>query len=567
MSVNVLIIDADEQERQQVKKVLSSFAFDLDLKEAVSGDQAMSEVSGTAFDCIFMNPNLPDQDCREVLKRAQGSPSLVFLTKHESERKAIQRLSLQEMDVLDCSLLDEQVIRNVINNAFSRQKLLGQISDLLNRDALTSLSNRTAFLEVLRKTISHSKRTGNPFCLIILDIDHFKDINETMGHDFGDELLKEVALSLDKNTRELDLIARIGNDEFGILATDIMDSEIAAVFARRVINILTQPYWIKEHKVYVSMSMGISIFPDDGDKPEILLSHSEYALQRAKQEGKNRYCFYDERVNLQAIERVQVENDLRLAFDLEQFELYYQPKIALTDNSVVGVEALVRWNHPKKGVVSPDEFIPILEKNRDIIRLGGWVFEGACKQLQSWKREKHKIVPISVNLSIHQLEDLSFVSRVKETLNQYDVPPEYIELEITESMLMQEVERITKSLNILRDLGMKVSIDDFGTGYSSLSYLRKLPVDTLKIDKSFIDELENCDDQQLTHAIISMGKIMNLNIIAEGVETKEQLEVLKKIGCDEVQGYYFSKPKPIKEFEKWLKNYKPAKSKKAKRTK
>ena len=250
-----------------------------------------------------------------------------------------------------------------------------------------------------------------------------------------------------------------------------------------------------------------------------------------------------------------------MAFDLEQFELYYQPKIGLANHKVVGAEALIRWNHPKKGLIPPDDFIPILEQNREIIRLGGWVFETACKQLQTWKNKKYELVPLSVNLSIQQLEDLSFVSKIKETLEKYDVPPEYIELEITESMLMQEVERITKSLNILRALGMKVSIDDFGTGYSSLSYLKKLPVDTLKIDKSFIQELENCDDRQLTNAIISMGKIMNLNIIAEGVETKEQLEVLKKIGCDEVQGYYFSKPKPIKEFEKWLKAYKPGKSK------
>lgn len=561
MTINVLIVDTDCPEKNDLKNVLGTVPIDLVLQEASSAAQAIAKTQKSNFDCIFINSSLPDQDCTELYKdlmlTVTHTPSIVFLTEHEKEQEAIEKQNMIGIEFINKKILDKQAIQTTLQYALSRQKLLTQISDLQNFDLLTNLNNRGAFLSALEKTIAHSQRTNKPFAVLIFDIDHFKDINETMGHQFGDEVLKTTADKLLKNIRESDYLARLGSDEFGIIATNLWDYECAASFSKRIIELFGSPLHIEKQKIYLSTSIGIAMYPYDGSRPEELLSHVESALNKAKREGRSFYCFYDDKMNKQAHQRIQMEIDLRTGLEANQFELYYQPKINIESQEIDGIEALIRWNHPKQGIIPPNDFIPNAEKNRLIVPLGMWVLEEACKQSVAWQNMGMKPLPISVNLSTYQLDDLSFVPKVIEILNRTNMTPDLLEFEITESMLMNQIDRVSVYIRELRSIGIKFSIDDFGMGYSSLAYLKNLPVDILKIDRHFIKDLngEKNADAELANAIISLGKVVNLKVIAEGVETKEQLQFLKDHNCDQVQGFFFTQPLPAKEFHQWYQDY------------
>jgi diguanylate cyclase (GGDEF)-like protein len=561
MTINVLIVDSDCPEKNHLKSVLNSVSIDLELQEASSAAQALAKSQKGNFDCIFINSTLPDQDCtdlyRDLMLTVTHSPSIIFLTEHEKEQEAIEKQNILGIEFVNKKTLDKHAIHATLQYALSRQKLLTQISELQNFDILTSLNNRSAFLSGLEKTIAHSQRTDKPFAVLIFDIDHFKDINETMGHQFGDKVLKATADKLMKNIRESDYLARLGSDEFGIIAANLWDYECAASFSKRIIELFSSPLNIDHQKIYLSTSIGIAMYPFDGSAPEDLLSHVESALNKAKREGRSFYCFYDDRMNKQAHQRIQMENDLRAGLDTNQFELYYQPKVNIESQEIDGIEALIRWNHPQQGLISPNDFIPNAEKNRLIVPLGMWVLEEACKQSVAWQKMGMKPIPISVNLSTYQLDDLSFVPKVIEILNRTNMTPDLLEFEITESMLMNQMDRVSVYIKELRSIGIKFSIDDFGMGYSSLAYLKNLPVDILKIDRHFIKDLngEKNADAELANAIIALGKVVNLKVIAEGVETIEQLQFLRDHNCDQVQGFYFSKPLPAKDFYQWYQDY------------
>ena len=438
-----------------------------------------------------------------------------------------------------------------ITNRKSREK---ELETLANFDALTGLSNRTIFMDRLSQLLNKRGDQENYHGLFFIDLDRFKEINDTMGHTVGDRLLVQVASRLNTVIRQGDTLARLGGDEFTILAEDMLQPMKAIDIAKHVLNILKEPFIIDQNKFYITASIGISIFPDDSSSAEKLLQYADSAMYKAKESGKNTYAFYTQELSDEAIKRVSIVNDLRNAIENEEFELYYQAQTDAKLLKTVGAEALIRWNHPTKGVLSPLFFIPTAEESGQIVELGKWVIRQAMQDITRWKAEALNIKKISVNLSVKQLHDENLISSVIDALKQTGCKAEWIEFEVTETYVMNNPESTTIVLNRLVELGFTLSIDDFGTGYSSLFYLKKLPVSKLKIDKSFIDDIANDkDDEAIVHAVILIAQSLKLEVIAEGVETQEQQNFLLAHGCNLTQGYLYSRPLPKEKFRAYIK--------------
>ena len=424
---------------------------------------------------------------------------------------------------------------------------------LANHDALTGLPNRYRLLDRLQSSINLSQRTGQSIGLLFLDLDNFKWVNDSLGHDSGDKLLMSVASRLKDAVRASDTVARLGGDEFVvILAQADSDLEIAQV-ASKIIEAVSQPLDLNGHEFQVTTSMGISMFPNDGKDAATLLKNADTAMYTAKSDGKNQFRYFDSAMNRSAMERIELEQDLRHALKRNEFELFYQPKLCVASNSICGAEALIRWRHPRHGLVSPDKFIPLAEETSLIINIGEWVIRSACQQVVAWHEQGLKPRRISVNLSAIQLESDSFVESVERILGETGVRTEFIEFELTESMVLRNPERSLVTLHRLRQLGICLALDDFGTGYSSLSYLKRLPVDTLKIDRSFVEGVpEDEDDSQIVRMIIALAKSVHLEVVAEGIETEAQRDFLIELGIEFLQGYLIAKPLPVKEFSTLL---------------
>lgn len=413
---------------------------------------------------------------------------------------------------------------------------------LAHYDALTDLPNRTLFLERLRQSIKQVKRANTKLAVLFLDLDNFKMVNDTLGHACGDILLQEVAQHLKAAIRETDVVARLGGDEFTITLNDIDSSQEAADIAEKIIAATASPVCLAGKQVMVSTSLGISFYPDDGLEAETLLKNADIAMYRAKSEGKNNYQFFTEEMNREIIERHEVERDLRNAIEQRQFVLHYQPQIELESGKLIGVEALIRWMHPEQGMVPPYKFIPIAEESGLIIDMGKCVLEEACRQQLAWK-EVGVDIRIAVNVSARQLHNNDLYDFVKSLLVVHKMNPAKLEIELTETSLMDNPEVTINQLKAFSELGIYLALDDFGTGYSSLSYLKRFPIDTLKIDQSFVRDLPGDQhDAAIATTIISMARSLGFKVLAEGVETVEQLNFMQKHGCDDVQGFYFSKP-------------------------
>ncbi len=483
-------------------------------------------------------------------------------------------------------ILPDGTLRHVLNrgeiwfNANGKaETILGAIQDVtqLKRaeeeirmlafyDGLTGLANRMLFMDRLEQEIIKSKRHKKNFALLFLDLDQFKRINDTFGHHIGDLLLKSVAETLREGVRRSDtvtkpvpdhsdtLIARLGGDEFIILLADISEPENAAIVARRILHEMRNPYDLEGHEVSVSTSIGISVFPADGEDIEVLLQHADSAMYHAKDTGKNNYQFYKESLNAAVQERFSLEHDIKYGLKRNEFILYYQPQIDLSTRKIVGAEALIRWLHPQKGMIPPDKFISIAEESGLIIDINKWVIQTACKQNTIWRENGLNPIRIAVNLSGYQLASQNIIQIIKEALQDGNLDAKHLEVEITENILMQDTEDTVRVLKQLKDLSLRIALDDFGTGYSSLSYLTSFPVDIIKIDRSFVmgcTKLTN--NLVIIKAIIAMGHSLGMKIVAEGIETEEQLELLKGFSADEGQGYYFSPPVSQEEFANLLK--------------
>jgi diguanylate cyclase (GGDEF)-like protein/PAS domain S-box-containing protein len=416
---------------------------------------------------------------------------------------------------------------------------------LARHDPLTGLPNRAQLAERLEQAVASVSRRGDMAAVLCLDLDRFKEVNDTLGHPAGDLLLKECALRLAACIRETDTLARIGGDEFAIVQVGLDQPGGAQALCRRILTLLRSPFMLEDQEVVVAASLGVALIPVDGSIPNKLLQHADIALFRAKEEGRNTFRFFEPEMDARLQQRKALERDLRRALARDELEVYYQPQVALDHDALSGVEALVRWNHPERGLVPPGEFIGLAEETGLIVPLGEWVLRTACTQAAAWQGIK-----LSVNLSPAQFKQPNLVEVVQGALSTSGLEPERLDLEITESILLQNTEAAMETLIRIKELGVHIAMDDFGTGYSSLSYLQRFPIDKIKIDRSFIQTLEKRPDADaIIRAVISLGHSLRMQTCAEGVETERQLSILRAEGCDEVQGYYFGKPMPVAEFE------------------
>lgn len=427
-----------------------------------------------------------------------------------------------------------------------------RMSYLAQHDDLTDLPNRILLNDRLTQAMALARRHRRKLAVLFLDGDRFKHINDTLGHAIGDRLLQSVAQRLLACVRSSDTVSRQGGDEFVILLSEVTHARDAAVSADKILQALSTPHRIDQHDVHLTVSIGIVTYPDDGTDAETLLKNADFAMYDAKNNGRNNYQFFKPDMNVRAMERQSLESGLRDAIERQEFVLHYQPRMNLETGAIIGVEALIRWRHPERGLVPPVQFIPIAEENGLIVPIGRWVLREACHQARAWQDAGLRPMRIAVNVSAVELRAKDFVAGVRDTLTESGLDPRYLELELTETFLMQD-SKDSKStaavLQALKGMGVQLALDDFGTGYSSLSYLKRFPIDTLKIDQSFVRDLTtDADDASIVTAVISMGKSLHMGVVAEGVETREQLAFLQEQSCPEGQGYYFSRPVAAEEF-------------------
>lgn len=438
--------------------------------------------------------------------------------------------------------------------AVSEKKIkesMKQIKKFAYYDFLTGLPNKAFMFEKIDNLLKYDEK--NTFSLLFLDLDNFKMINDILGHDYGDELLKTIANKLKKCIDKGDILARLGGDEFLILLTHKLDKERVETIAGKIINLFSRQCSLSGKEFSITASMGIVRYPYDGKDVQTLYKNADTAMYQVKEKGKNGFLFFSQDMNDRVSRKLDMENKLRKAVKNQEFIVYYQPQIDISTMQVRGVEALVRWNHPTEGILQPAEFIPAAEESGIIIEIDEYVMRTACKQLKEWIDSNYSPITISVNLTSKQFQHAYITNVLREIIRETGLNAHFIELEITESIVMKDLNVTLEILKELKSIGVKISLDDFGTGYSSLNYLKRLPIDTIKIDKSFINEItEDSKEEAIAESIIALAHKMNLSVIAEGIETKKQLEFIKEHKCDKAQGYYFSKPVPVEEIEKLL---------------
>ncbi|MHB1532980.1 MAG: putative bifunctional diguanylate cyclase/phosphodiesterase [Acidithiobacillus sp.] len=442
------------------------------------------------------------------------------------------------------------------------EKAKVRMAHLAQHDALTDLPNRILLNDRLGQAIALARRQGKQLAVMFLDLDRFKHINDSLGHAVGDQLLQSVANRLTAGVRSSDTVCRQGGDEFVILLADVEHAGDAALSAQKILAALTVPHRIDQREIHATVSIGISIYPQDGQDADTLIKSADTAMYHAKEGGRNNYQFFEPDMNVQAVERHSIEGGLRRALERQEFMLHYQPKIDLETGTISGVEALVRWQHPQRGLILPEQFVWIAEDCGLIVPIGAWVLREACQQAQAWQDAGLPPIPVAVNISAVQFRHKDFLESLAVILKDTGLAPHYLELELTESVLMHDADFTTSILKALKAMGMRLAIDDFGTGYSSLSYLTRFPIDTLKIDQSFLRDITHAtadsDDAAIVAAVVSMGKSLHQRVIAEGVETREQLAFLQAQGCGEGQGFYFSRPVTAEELAELLRTGVPA---------
>jgi diguanylate cyclase len=436
---------------------------------------------------------------------------------------------------------DAHLQSNARTQAQRLEQANAQLQHQATHDALTGLPNRVLYLDRLEREIAHAERDGHTFAVLVVDLDRFKVINDTLGHGPGDQLLKEVAHRLSRSIRTVDTVARTGGDEFLLLITDIRDPADTAVVATKILEELDKSVLIGGAEVHTSASIGISVYPTDGTDSDSLVAHADEAMYFAKQHGRNTFQFFNPGMSVFSRERLDLERDLRRALPMQQFEVHYQPKMDIATGRMNSVEALLRWRHPTRGLVGPMEFIPLAEESGLIFSIGEWVLREACRQARQWQLDGQPFLRVAVNISPIHFRQPKFLDVVRSALSDHDLEPRYLEIELTETTVMDHADTSVQILEDLSRMGVIVSIDDIGTGYSSMSYLRRFPIDKLKIDRSFINELTTSSDAaSIVKAIISLAHSLRLKVVAEGVETEEQLQQLRELGCDQFQGFYRS---------------------------
>jgi diguanylate cyclase (GGDEF)-like protein/PAS domain S-box-containing protein len=472
----------------------------------------------------------------------QGEPEQTELTIFHKHGHRVE-LSVNTMPIV----IDQEIVGvyGIAKDITEKKRAEHLINHMAYHDSLTDLPNRRLFkdrlTQALEQTIAHEEQLA----ILFIDLDRFKIINDSLGHAFGDLVLQCVAERLSSCVREHDLVARMGGDEFTVLLPKLADSEDVLGIAQRLLETINQPMEINGQELHITPSIGISRYPQDGQDTETLMKHADTAMYKAKETGKNNFQFYAPTMNMLAFEQMELENELRKALERQEFVLYYQPQVNVSTGKIIGMEALIRWQHPDKGLLAPGHFISIAEENGMIVPIGEWVLRQACHDCKSWQAAGLPPIRVAVNLSLIQFQKNNLCETVTNILEETGLDPQYLELEITESIAMQNTDQVIQKLEELVNLGIEISIDDFGTGFSSLSYLKKFPIHKLKIDRSFVSDITtDPDDASIVSAIIAMALSLKLDLIVEGVETKEQQNYLHELGCHEMQGFLFSRPVP-----------------------
>ncbi|WP_275099946.1 putative bifunctional diguanylate cyclase/phosphodiesterase [Sedimenticola hydrogenitrophicus] len=505
--------------------------------------------------------NMNRQIRRSIELETHNQSLIDDLSSEVSQRRAAQ-------DALERhrTQLEDQVERRTRELTRTNESLEKQITirkqaeknlkHLAHHDTLTNLPNRLLLDARMEHAITHARRKQRRLALLFLDLDNFKLINDSLGHMTGDRLLQQVTQRLLSITREDDTIARLGGDEFVLLMEEVRDTADIISLAQKILDKLNERFEINGQSIFVGCSIGISLYPEDGDSAETLLKNADAAMYRTKDEGRNSYNFYTREMTASAYDRITLEGSLRRAIEKDELTVYYQPQKSLATGRYVGLEALVRWHHPEQGILPPGRFLPVAETTGLIVPLGNWVLKSACRQMVEWQRTGLPIDTVSVNLAGKQIRRDDLVESIASALDETGCRPEWLELEVTEGFIMSELHASIDALRQLRDMGVKLAIDDFGTGYSSLSYLKKLPINRLKIDRSFVQDLaDDNDDAAIVKAIVSLGHSLQLEIVAEGVETPYQENYLRQLGCEMGQGYLYSQPLPSAQIEVLVRNH------------
>jgi diguanylate cyclase (GGDEF)-like protein len=480
-----------------------------------------------------------------------------------SEQVYLQRASIASVIViLIAGLLGRyslQLLQSRRRESANKIAHAERIEYLAYHDGLSGLPNRSLFSKLLGRDIKLARRQRRALAVLFLDLDRFKQINDTLGHEAGDQLLQEVARRLQSSLRDSDTVARLGGDEFVVLLPDLESGQYAALVAQKILAVLAEPFLLIGQELRITASVGICTYPEDGEDEQTLTKHADVAMYQAKAEGKNNFQFYSDKLNANSLERLTLESSLRHALERQEFLLYYQAKRDISSGRITGMEALLRWQHPDLGTVAPMAFIPVAEETGLIVTIGQWVLRTACLQNMEWQKQGVPALRMAVNLTARQFSDDNLLHDIAAILGETGMPPQLLELEITESLLIHDVDKTLRIMTGLKAMGIKIAVDDFGTCYSTLSSLRHFPLDTIKIDRSFIRDVgasgdPAADKRNLADAIIAMGRSLSLTVVAQGVETKDQADYLRVHACDEVQGFYFNKPLPTEQVTELLRS-------------
>jgi diguanylate cyclase (GGDEF)-like protein len=560
MHANIMMID----DEPLTVEVLQIFLEEVGYRNFISTSdsrQALALLAEIQPDVVLLDLVMPHVSGFDILKAMRSKPAfkylpIIILTSSTDADTKLKALELGANDFLAKPVDPSELVLRLRNTLAAKVYQ----DSLAYFDALTGLPNRRLFMQRTAATVKHTLNTKNSCAILYMDVDRFNQLNDTLGLAFGDEILKQVAGRLEQTTRSNDIVgrmddgeyrisvARTGGDEFSILVSDLSHYEDSARIAQRILAAMSVPFYIWDHELFVTLSIGIAICPDDGNDRDTLLENADVAMRHAKQR-KNTYQFYSKVLNAKSLERLSLVNHLRKAIGREELQLAYQPKVHIKTGQVVGCEGLLRWLHPQLGMVSPEKFIPLAEESGLIIEIGEWVLYQACQQLLMWQANGFDKLRLAINLSSQQFRHNDFSHTLGQILKSTGVNPHHLTLELTESMLMENAKENIEVMYRMKEMGVTLSIDDFGTGYSSLSYLKRFPLDELKIDRSFIIGTPSEDDDTLiTTAIISLAHGLRLRVVAEGVENPAQLNFLSQQGCDEYQGYLFSKPLFQEEF-------------------
>ncbi len=557
--MNVLVVDDDKLDRIAIRRTLAKSNLQVAITEALTVDEGLDIYAKNDFDVVLLDYRMPQRDGIEMIVEIRNEPkdtstAIVMMSSSEDEELAMKCIEAGAQDFLVKSELTENRLRRAIQHATTRFELekklyhtYQKVKILAETDALTGLPNRYFFDETLKQSLTNNRRKKHKLALLLLDLDNFKVVNDTFGHDIGDQLLKKTVDKIKNCLRGNEIFARLGGDEFAITLSNLESSNHANLVARRIIESMQSPIEIENTSINATVSIGVALHPDNGDSSESLFKYADIAMYRAKKIGRNQVCFFEEEMQNKFLNRVKLESELKSALAKEQFKLFFQPVVNPASGEVKGFEALLRWKINDE-IRAPNKFINIAEETQQITPIGLWVAKESIKSLAEWNKQSKKQFRMAINVSPIQLHDEFFLEKLQQYLCQYKVAPHLLDIELTETVLFEDTNKIKTIISKLHSMGCHIALDDFGTGFSSLSHLKNYPITTLKIDKSLMPKNKlDSKNIMLVEGVVSMAKVLQLNLVAEGVENKLHADLCNNLQVKNAQGFYFAKPMPYQQ--------------------